>query len=327
MLVQVHLSKPTRSMWAPLLVDRHDGMALPLFGVNQPTEQGSPPVGGPGPGPGGRVGSVGHSTTSLMGDGGPYAAAGGVAGSEAGQGSRVGAGGIGGGGSTIVSSASGMTQLQRPGSTTRWTPAVKAMQTVSVGPTANGNGHSHANGNGQQPGRRPGSAGPGAADGNGMEVRLVFDTHCPHPAAARVRGFRPVAGPVGAAAGAGNTSTPRNTSDGHPPGTPTSAVGTLQQQQHSQLRQGLPGVQGGAGSGGDGAGKRFGARQALNARPSTAPPQRARGGRGQGQGQDAGGLGGTGGCGAAAPMVDQVAEVVRSLEVAQVGGGSEGQRG
>ncbi len=306
--MQVHLSKPTRSMWAPLLVDRHDGMALPLFGVNEPTEQGAPV----GAGPGGRMGSMGHSTTSLMGDGSPYAAGGGgLAGSEAGQGSGVG-GGVGG--STVMSSASGLTQLQRPGSTTRWAPAVKAMQTVLVGATANGNGH--ANG-GQQPGRRPGSAGPGAADGDGMEVRLVFDTHCPHPAAARVRGFRPVAGPVGAAAGAGNSSTPRSTSDGRPPGTPTSARGMQQQQQHSQLRQGLPGVQAGAGGGGDGAGKRFGGRQALNARPSTAPPQRARGGRGQGQGQEGGGPG----VGAAAPMVDQVAEVVRSLELAQVGVG------
>ncbi|KAG2491243.1 hypothetical protein HYH03_010450 [Edaphochlamys debaryana] len=190
-----HMSRPLRTMWAPLLVDRHDGTPLPLFELQDPTT--GAPIGGPDMwGPGG--GSSSGRGPAATGDG-----------SEAGGGGPSGGGGGGGGGAatSAVSTATTIARLPRPGATTRWCPSVRLLRPLSRDEEGGG-------GEGSPGGASPGGGGGGEGGGGSLDVRVVFETHCPHTAAARVTGLKGVASASGAGGGGygggGGVGSPRS---------------------------------------------------------------------------------------------------------------------
>ncbi|GIL46226.1 hypothetical protein Vafri_3260, partial [Volvox africanus] len=148
-----HLSRPMTTMWAPLLVDRHDGVAVPLFGLRDAVNgerlesgtvtPGTKPRTQPGPGSGTALPWQQHHHQTHhfyssqqqqrqqpgLGTVPAESVSEGLAASTAGG--RSLAGGAGGGAAASVTSATTtITHLPPPPSATRWSPAVRRLRPV-----------------------------------------------------------------------------------------------------------------------------------------------------------------------------------------------------
>ncbi|GLI59200.1 hypothetical protein VaNZ11_001036 [Volvox africanus] len=149
-----HLSRPLTTMWAPLLVDRHDGVAVPLFGLRDAVngERLESGAGTPGsntrtqPGPGSGIAlpwqqhhhQTHHFYSSQqqqqqqqpgLGTGPAGSVSGGLAASAAGGRSLAG-GASGGAAASVTSATTTITHLPAPPSATRWSPAVRRLRPV-----------------------------------------------------------------------------------------------------------------------------------------------------------------------------------------------------
>ncbi|GIL71490.1 hypothetical protein Vretifemale_2031 [Volvox reticuliferus] len=239
---QQHLSRPLTTMWAPLLVDRHDGVAVPLFGLRDAVngERLDSGIVTSGMNPRTQTGTVTafpsqqhHQTHRFYssqlqhqqqrGSGTmPAESVSGFAASTAG--SRSLAGGAGGGAATSVMSATTtITHLPAPPSSTRWSPAVRRLRPVDdsgadgIGGAPEGVTTSDAEvGTSTMMLEPPPASEP--VDGM-VTLRVEFEACGPHTTATVIQNFRPTTAPRGC-----HISSNGDVAGGAPGNTPAATV-------------------------------------------------------------------------------------------------------